>query len=239
MIEVVKLSKYSIGGAVVTYLIQSLLLLFAIFLVSELPWPPSFGDSLYLLSITMLFWISIPGVYRLIEIPLRRLHRGELSFDGTTVTVRIPGGARQEFTQPDVKAYFPHRNEVLLTDGRLIALTSCMPRFNFNEIAMARPWVNAWWPDLDLSAAVREADRRQAWLRYLPNATMLLVLIAIIIAYMAGEHGEAEFGLALMSLALFLQFSVPDWLEGRLRRKAVIHFPCGDSVATRRSQDAR
>ena len=235
--KVVKLSKYSIGGAVAYYLIQFLSLPVGILFATYLSWSLTIGEILFALLIAVMLYNGISGVYRLYSLIVDCRIRAELCFDGTTVTIRGPGEEAHSFTKFEIQAYFPDRNEVLLSDGRHISLPCSMPQMIFNEIKMTKPWVNAWWPDLDLPAAIREAGGTSAWKHLGPFTVNFLGLILFGYAAYVEEANSLLPSITLMVAGFILMVYVPDAWERSNRRKAVIHFPCGDSGATRRRRN--
>lgn len=224
MYEVIRISRKSIWVSVGLSVLQTLLLSFALLLTTGIPWPPSLDEGPSLIVAAMCFWIGLPGLCHLIKMQHRKRHLGELDFDGTTVSVRIPGLQQQAFTQSDVKGYFPYRHEILLNDNRLIVLPTCMSHFHMDKTAMVLPWSRVWWPNLDVAASIQQAEDRQKWLRYLPNISMLLALLTVVLFCFYPKFIHNEFGVTIIFPLLFLQFLLPDCLEHFLRRKVVVYF---------------
>ncbi len=222
--QVIKPTGRAIASEVVLYVLQALSLTIVLAFATAISWP--FYIMVIPLAITT--WVGFLGVYRLADFLLFRRYRGELHFDGATVVSMVVGSSPQSFTRREVLAYFPHRNEVLLVDGRTIPLPACGTYLYCHDPAMATPWLNAWWPEVDLTRAIRKAEEAQGWIRHIPNAVKAIILTTIFCCVLT----PSDFSLGIMFASIFLLSYFPDWLEGTLRRNVMIAMGSGTDAPT-------
>ncbi len=226
--QVIKPSGRAIAGAVVLYVLESVPLAIGVALATQLSWPLEPDDYLILMPVAIFSGVGIPAVYRLADYLLFRRYRGELHFDGTTVVCMVPGTSSESFTRGEVLGYFPHRNEVLLIDGRTILLPGCGTHLYYHEPKMATPWLNVWWPEMDLTKAISTAEEAQGWIRHIPNAVKALIYATFFYCIL---H-PSEFAVEIVFASLFLLIFFPDWLENRLRRNVMITMGSGTDAPT-------
>lgn len=226
--RVIKLTRISIAGEVALYALESVPLAIGIALATQLSWPLEPDDYLILMPVAIISGVGIPAVYRLADYLLFRRYRGELHFDGTTVVSMVPGKSPESFTRREVLGYFPHRNEVLLVDGRTIPLPACGTHIYYHEPKMATPWMKAWWPEIDLTKAISTAEKAQGWIRHVPNAVKAITLTTVFCCVLT----PSDFSLEVMFGAVFLLLFFPDWIENRLRRNVMITMGSGTDAPT-------
>lgn len=217
---IVRLSKASIAFAMASFILPFAYLIIGLAFATKLTWPLDSETAFLLIPTAIMLSVGVLGACHLVGFLLFRSYRGELHFDGITVISKVAGKAPQSFTQPDVLAYFPHRNEVLLVDGKRVRLPDCAPHLYYNDIEMATPWVNAWWPGLDLPAAISAGEKAQGWIRHAPNGINVSILATIL--YSATI--QPDLGFSITFAALFVMIFLPGWVEARLRRRVMITF---------------
>lgn len=227
--QVIKPTARAIAGAILTITLQALPLVIGVALVTKISFPISADTILFLLTpVILMVLVGSVGLYRLADFLLFHRYRGELHFDGSTVISKVPGAAPQSFTRGEVLAYYPHRNEVLLIDGRTIPLPTCETFLYYHQPAMATRWLNAWWPEMDLTKAISTAEETQGWIRFTPHGVQIPALAAVF--YIASS--QLAINGALIYAILILQMYVPNWLEGRLRRNVMITIGSGTDAPT-------
>lgn len=230
----VRVTRGNIWSAAIGYTIQSLFFLIGILFLPLLRPPLTIYTPLNAIMVFTFLTIGALGIYRLYHYVLRGYMRAELRFDGEKVTVCWKGKPDQSFTQSDVRAYYPHRNSVLLAEGRLVKLPGSVPHLDYFDAAMADPWVNAWWPGMDLPVAVKEAKRIPLWHAIWPNVVQAFGLVLIVFVPGLTKDLPPEKSLVWIGIGgLLMAFVKYEWL-GRPRRRAAIHFPCnnGDEAGT-------
>ncbi len=225
---VVKRSVLSIAGDVTLYTLRVLPLAIGILMATLFSWPLDPGDYFFVIPVAILGWVGIPAVYRLADYLLFRRYRGELHFDGVTVVCMVPGKSPESFTRHEILGYFPHRNEVLLIDGRTILLPGCGTHLYYHEPMMVTLWMKAWWPEMDLTKAISTVEKAQGWIRHIPNAVKAIIGTTILYCTLA----PSDFTLEVMLGAVFLLIFFPDWLENRLRRNVMITMGSGTDAPT-------
>ena len=215
-----KSTRTSIWTAVLCYILQAISFGIGLAMAMEISWPLDSDTSFLIIPAAVMLWFGILSIYRLMDFILLRRYTGEVRFDGTTVVSRVAGKSPQSFTKPEVRAYFPHRNEVLLDDDRCIPLPCCAHQLNYNEPEMATPWVSQWWPGLQLPAAIRAAEKAQGWIRHAQHGIRLIGLAGMLYLSTNPSYYTATIPTAF----LFMQIYLPDWVDGRVRRKVVVRF---------------
>lgn len=231
--QVIKPSRRAIAGAVVLYVLQALLLAVGLFVAAEFSWPLDPDFYIMVIPVAITTWVGFLGVYHFADFLIFRRYRGELHFDGATVVSKVVDSSPQSFTQREVLAYFPHRNEVLLFDGRTIPLPVCVTHLYCHDPAMATPWLNAWWPEVDLARAIRIAEKAQGWIRHIPNAVKAIILTVVFCCYLQLFPFASE----IMLSSLFLLLFFPDWIENRLRRSVMIAFQSNQGTGSGLAQE--
>lgn len=217
---VLKSTRTSIWSAVLCYLLQATSFGLGLAMTMDIAWPLDADTAFLILPAAIMIWYGLLSIYRLTDFVLFRRYTGEVHFDGTTVVSKIAGKIPRSFTKPEVRAYFPHRNEVLLDDNRCIPLPCCANKLNYNEPEMATPWVSQWWPGLDLPAAIRTAEKAQGWIRHAQHGIRLIGLAGIL--YLGTN--PPYYAVTIPTAFLFMQIYLPDWVDGRVRRKVVVRF---------------
>lgn len=225
---VIKRSGFSIANDVTLYTLRALHPAFGILMATLFSWPLDPGDYFFVIPVAILGWVGIVAVYHLADYLLFRRYRGELYFDGTTVVCKVPGKSPESFTRHEILGYFPHRNEVLLIDGRTILLPGCGTHLYYHEPMMATLWMKAWWPEIDLTTAISTAEKAQGWIRHIPNAVKAIIGTTIFCCVLT----PSDFSLEVMFGAVFLLLFFPDWLENRLRRNVMITMGSGTDAPT-------
>jgi hypothetical protein len=226
--QVIKLTRISIAGEVTLYALESVPLAIGIALATQLSWPLDPDNNAMFIPGAICGWVGIVGVYRLVDCLIFRRYRGELHFDGATVVCKAPDASPQSFTRREVLGYFPHRNEVLLIDGRTIPLPGCGTHLGYHESKMVTPWLKAWWPEIDLTTAISTAEKAQGWIRHIPKAVKALIYATFFYCILY----PSEFTLGATFASLFLLLFFPDWLESRLRRNVMITMGSGTDAPT-------
>lgn len=230
MIQVIKLSRLAVWGTFALYVFQSFFALWSVLFVTSLELEPPLApfDRLTLFVAFIFFSYGIFGIHHLLKFAFGKRRRTELHFDGETISVQVAGYEQADFSASDVQVYFPGRNAIELTDGRRIALPSSVPHTSDNEIDMALPWVNAWWPALDFPAAIKNAERETGWIRHLPSASKAIGAIALLLGMILINRFDGELSIAMLAFMIPFSFVFPDLVENYWRRKVVIHFPAID-----------
>ena len=226
--QVIKLTLLSIAGEVTLYALESVPLAIGIALATQLSWPLEPDDYFIIIPVAMISGVGIPAFYRLADFLLFRRYRGELQFDGATVVCKVPGKSPESFTRHEVLGYFPHRNEVLLVDGRTILLPACGTHIYHHEPKMVTSWMKAWWPEIDLTKAISTAEKAQGWIRHIPNAVKAIIGTTILCCVLT----PSDFSLGIMFASIFLLSYFPDWIENRLRRNVMITMGSGTDAPT-------
>lgn len=226
--QVIKLTRLSIVIEVGLYAFQTLFLGIGVVLATNLTWPLDPDNYLVLIPCTILGWVGIVGAYHLFDFLLFRRYRGELHFNGATVVCQVPGKSPEFFTRHEILGYFPHRNEVLLVDGRTILLPAFGTHIYYHEPKMATPWMKAWWPEIDLTTAISTAEKAQSWIRHIPNAVKAIIGTTIFCCVLT----PSDLSLGIMLASLFLLIFFPDWIESRLRRNVMLTMGSGTDAPT-------
>jgi len=231
--QVIKPTGRAIAGAVVLYVLQALALAVGLFVAAEFSWPRDPDFYILVIPVAITTWVGFLGVYRFVDFLLFRRYRGELHFDGATVVCMVPGKSPESFTRHEILGYFPHRNEVLLVDGRTIPLPGCGTQIYYHEPKMVTPWMKAWWPEIDLTKAISTAEKAQGWIRHLPNAVKALILTTVFCCIPT----SSDFSLGIMFASIFLLSFFPDWIESRLRRNVMITFQSDQTIEIDQAQE--
>ncbi|MBL7645237.1 MAG: hypothetical protein JNK74_03500 [Candidatus Hydrogenedentes bacterium] len=226
--QVIKPTRISIAGEVALYALESVPLAIGIALATQLSWPLEPDEHFIIIPVAMISGVGIPAFYRLADYLLCRRYRGELHFDGSTVVCMAPGKSPESFTRGEVLGYFPHRNEVLLVDGRTIPLPGSGTHLRYHESKMVTPWLKAWWPEIDLTTAISTAEKAQGWIRHLPNAVKAIIGTTAFCCILT----SSDFSLGIMFASIFLLSYFPDWIENRLRRNVMITLGSGTYAPT-------
>ena len=227
MTQIIKLSRLAVWSTFALYVFQSFFALWSVLFVTsfELDRPPEPFDRLTLFVAFIFFSYGVFGIHHLLKFTFGRRRHTELRFDGETISVQIAGRELTRFTASGVHVYYPHQNDIELTDGSRITLPSSVPHTAENVIEMALPWVNAWWPALDLRAAIEAAERKTGWVRHLPNVSKALGAFGILLCMIMLKRFDLALSTAMLAVAITMSFVIPDLLGVLWRRKIVIHFP--------------
>lgn len=231
MTQIIKLSRLAVWSTFALYVFQSFFSLWSVLFVAslELDRPPESFDRLALFVAFIFFSYGIFGIHHLLKFVFGKRRRTELHFDGESISIQIAGRENARLSASDVRSYFPGLNTIELTTGSRIMLPSTAPHTADNEIAMALPWVNAWWPAFDLPAAIKDAERNAGWIRHLPKVSKAIGAFGLLTCMLSLNRSDGDLSIALLAFMIPFSFVFPDLLEYFWRRKVVLHFPVFNS----------